>query len=61
MTDNTSSAIPHIGDTWKSPNGTIFQTPDNKPPIHCSPIKIYDGDGNSVSGKWINNETVKDS
>ena len=61
MIDNNSSATPCAGDTWKSPNGTVFQTPDNKPPVHYSPITIYDGNGNSVSGRWMNNEAVKDS
>lgn len=61
MTDNNSSAIPNDGNTWKSPSGMVFQTPDNKPPIHYSPITIHDGSGKSASGRWIGNEAVKDS
>lgn len=61
MTTNTSSATPSANDTWKSPNGTIFQTPSNNPPVHDTPITIHDGNGKSVSGRWINNEAVKDS
>lgn len=61
MSDNTSSATPGAGNTWASPNGKVFQTPDNKPPVHSTPIVIHDGSGNSTSGRWINNEAVKDT
>ncbi len=60
MTDNTSSATPCTNDTWRSPIGDIFTTPNNKPPIYGTPISIFDGNGGKTSGQWLDGHVVKD-
>ena len=46
-------------DTWKIQDGqfrdqsdTIFRTPDNKGPIHGTPLTSPDGNGGQIHGTW---------
>jgi hypothetical protein len=58
MTSNTSSASLTTDGNWKAPDGTIFQTPGNNPPVSDTPITIFDN-GVSKPGTWINNQPVE--
>jgi len=37
---------------YRDNGGYNYQTPDNKPPEHGTPVKIYDGYGNPTDGTW---------
>lgn len=59
-TENTSGAT-HIADnTWKDNSGSVFTTPSYSPPESGTKISIYDGNGNSDCGTWLNGRAVKD-
>ena len=43
----------------KDQAGVTIQTPDNKPPVHGTPVRIITGNG-SVAGTMVGGYAVKD-
>lgn len=39
--------------------GNKFQTKDGKPPQSGTPVTIYDSNGHSKPGVWINNQATE--
>ena len=49
MADNSTS---DSYGNYKDNGGATYNTPDNKPPSHGTPVSIPNGDGTSTHGTW---------
>lgn len=46
------------GGLWRGNTGTECGTPDGLPPSHGTDVVVYDGNGNTQPGQWINGTAV---